>query len=128
MKNLGMRVFDLFNRMKWRVSDVYYNVRYFFRQQIQKSKRGFGDGDLFDFYTTISSFILPRLKRFKEISFSFPVDLKSEEWDKVLDKMILAFELCLDDEIKEYKEEEKKQKKIKEGLKLFAKWFRHLWI
>jgi hypothetical protein len=128
MKNLGMWIYYTFDGVKWRVSRVYYNVRYFFRQQIQKSKRGFGDGDLWDFYTTISSFILPRLKRYKKINACYPCSMTCKEWNEILDKMIIAFELCLDEEIKEVEEEEKDQEKIREGLELFAEWFQHLWI
>ena len=107
---------------------------------------------------TFARYIVPRLKKFKEISIAYPgrgeVDTP-EKWDKVLDKMILAFEYSLDlDEywignqeydytdyivdkedsedykrIKENKQIEDKRRLevINEGLQLFAKYYLDLW-
>jgi hypothetical protein len=76
--------------------------------------------------------MLPRLKRFREIDLSLPANITDEDWKVILDKIIEAFELIKfewEDEynstIDEYKEREEK---IKEGLSLFAKYYRDLWI
>jgi hypothetical protein len=76
----------------------------------------FEDEELWDLDFTIADFILPRLIRFKELN-------NSEGVEEVLDKMILAFELIVNDDIKDENE-----KIIDEGLKLFSKNFRKLWL
>lgn len=102
-----------------------YNVngrKEIFTQQL--IEQGFHDGDTFTLWSHLTELILPRLKRFKEITCSYPSNLKSEEWDNILEKMIYAFELLLKDEFI-YPEDE--EDKINEGLKLFGEWFRDLW-
>lgn len=95
----------------------------------QNLTRGWNDSDLWSFDHTISMFILPRMRRFKEIVHGHPcfvTDSLEEEkydddmkkWLEIIDKMIYAFEgvaFRLDDiEIKdaggklEFKDIEKK--------------------
>lgn len=100
--------------------------------------------DLWSLDITIANFVLPRLKKFKKENIGYPgieeMDTP-EKWDEALDKMILAFEYVihefdwwLDDEyVTKIKnsclaEEKRRQAVISEGLQLFAKWFRYLWI
>lgn len=48
---------------------------------------------------TIAEFVLPRLKKFKKISLTYPGIGEAdtpEKWDAILDKMILAFQYCID--------------------------------
>lgn len=113
----------------------------------QRLEIGFDNSEIWNLDTTISKFILPRLKAFKEISCGIPGKLVYEfkkkgyssekanqladkEWDKILDKIIWAFEnyneepyLGAQDFNKIYKEY---NDKLNEGLKLFAEWFRSL--
>ncbi len=81
--------------------------------------------DLWNLDKTIAVFILPRLQAFYELKRSgHPASIKSMAvWNKILKKMIVAFEL------QEYWEfPDKKQKKlIEEGLNLFAKHLGSLW-
>lgn len=105
----------------------------------------------------LAKYILPRLKKFKELNNGYPgmdeVDTP-EKWDEALDKMIQAFEYVIDwDEYwlddsrydytdvafgddKELYERIMKNKiaedirrlaAIKEGLQLFAKYYMSLW-
>lgn len=92
----------------------------------QRKKRGFDDSETWSLTDTISRFILPRLQRFKKIHSGMPVTLTTEEWNDILDKMILAFELTnRDNGIRDWSEEESKQ--VDEGLDLFREWFLNLW-
>lgn len=114
--------------------------------------------DLWNLDITIANFVLPRLKKFKEEDDGCPEREEMdtpEKWDEALDKMILAFEYVIswddwwlgnpkydylsakskyDDEYatqirNSYLTENKRREAgIKEGLELFAKWFRYLWI
>lgn len=89
----------------------------------QHEKDGFDNTEIWNLYITISKFILPRLKRFKEYNCSFPPSLEPEQWENILNKMINSFELiCKDDS--NTKEE---FIIIDEGLDLFKKYFFDLW-
>jgi len=59
--------------------------------------QGFDNTELWNLDTSLVSFLLPRLKVFKTQKCSYPGDLpNSEAWDRVLDKMIVGFEIYLD--------------------------------
>ena len=85
---------------------------------------------------TIAKFIVPRLKLFREREDSCPLRFDNEqEWYDILDKMIKAFEhltkcnscICTDDP--DWKDKENiRNREIKEGLNLFAEYYRALWI
>jgi hypothetical protein len=79
----------------------------------QRIKRGFDDRCTWSLDVPIAEFILPRLKRFKEIGtldslpcfFEFEKLPEEERWDKaekkwikILDDMIYSFECCANDE------------------------------
>lgn len=93
----------------------------------QNITQGWNDSDCWGLDYTFALYILPRLKRFKEIAHSHPCDMKPEEWDAILDKMIKAFELVIEHEFNRYGNISEEQALIEEGLTLFAKWYQHLW-
>ena len=94
----------------------------------QRIERGFDDSELWNLDYTIASFVLPRLKRFKELNTGYPAILTEDSWDKILDTMIEAFELKVNDNDDRTLEEDKiVDKKMQEGFKLFGKYFLHLW-
>lgn len=92
----------------------------------QRIERGFDDTETWNLEYVIAQFILPRLKRFKELTNGYPVGMKTmENWYAELDKMIEAFQLyaadassCLDKDV---------EQKVQAGLDSFAKYFFHLW-
>lgn len=80
---------------------------------------------------TLANYILPRVKRFREINKqSYPADLKDlKQWNKILDYIIWAFQYSLKETIEvDEKTREKNQRKYKKGMKLFAEYFEDLWI
>lgn len=98
--------------------------------------------ETWDLCIIIAEFILPRLKKFKALNNGYPFGITPEEWDEILDKMILAFQQIIDDEyakplffgveempnFEELKEEGIKRNAIvSEGLSLFAMYFEELW-
>ena len=91
----------------------------------QRIERGFDDSETWSLFYTITKFILPRLKCFREVYAGYPGSTTSEEWKSILDKMIRAFELVLRDNSKWMDEAEEKE--YQEGMKLFSEWFRGLW-
>lgn len=109
----------------------------------QRKKWGFDERELWSLDSTIAKFIAPRLKKYKECPKSYPCSLaydengnikkgrkeegyckKTEkEWNKMLDKMIFSFENY--ELIHQHDTET--NKKIDEGIKLFAEYFSALW-
>lgn len=124
-----------------------------------RKKRGiytkFKDKETWCLDVTIAQFILPRLRRFKEVNNGVPTSLffdrddkfhgndedwqknASKEWDTILGEMIWAFEEIAEDKSPEKRENESWEdyrtrcwvwnKDIEHGLQLFAKHFRDLW-
>lgn len=95
-------------------------------------KYGFSNSETWCLYSCICQFILPRLKRFRDIKAAYPMGLKQEEWTEMLDKMIFSFEWAmLNDEGENLYLSEEEQKanweKYKEGMNLFSEWFMALW-
>ena len=68
-----------------------YEAAHLFLAKIQNS-------ELWDLDYTIIKFILPRLKKFKEINIiSYPTKCGNiENWHKIIDKMIWSFQFALD--------------------------------
>lgn len=92
----------------------------------QRQLRGFDDSETWSLTDTICHFIIPRLQRFKEINASTPAQLTEQEWNDILNKMIVALQLtCKDNGSRIWSEDESKQ--IDEGLDLFREWFMALW-
>jgi len=99
------------------------------RERIFKKQRietGFDDSETWSLTDTICKFIVPRLKRFKEVASFIPSDINETEWNIILDKIILSFELTSRDRgARIFTDEEFKQ--IDEGLDLFREYFMNLW-
>lgn len=90
----------------------------------QRLERGFDDSEMWNLDSTIAQFILPRLKRYKHLGKKcHPSELTYQQWQKYLSKMIIAFELILED-----KYSFKNEVKIDEGLILFSQYLRSLWL
>ncbi len=84
-------------------------------------KTGISPGELVNLDTTFSTFVIPRLKRFKKVIRTYPSSLNNiDEWFEIIDKMILAHSLIV------YYDAENNEK-INEGLELFFKYYHYLW-
>lgn len=98
----------------------------------QRIEMGFDDSETWSLDHTIASFLLPRMKRFRELTNGYPSCFGSmDEWYEVIDKIISSLEKMVNfdgntmemmlDEIKVYEAE------IQEGIDLLAKYFFSLW-
>jgi hypothetical protein len=99
------------------------------KHMAQLKKNGFSDSETWSLDSAIAEFIVPRLKRFKQLQNGFPMGLTEQQWDVIVDKMIFAFEFHL---MKDNWSDNKagfdaEYEKYEEGLQLFTKWFGHLW-
>ena len=127
---------------------TWYDFKYFvkslfwsrtYRFLWQKITRGWDDSVTWNFDARMAEWILPRLKRFKELNNGYPGDLTWERWNEILDEMIWAFEyiandgenrIFTDDPLTREKEREEwnvAEKRVDDGLKLFGEYFRGLW-
>ena len=78
---------------------------------------------------TLAKYILPRLIKFKENAEGHPSNITWEEYLVVLNKMIWSFDYIIkDDSGLDFGELKKNDDRCQEGLDLFAKYFRSLWI
>ena len=85
------------------------------------------DEELYNLDITIAKFILPRLKEFKNNLFGIPYPLTKEEYNDILDKMVWSFDIISrGDHI--IMDDNENDKRVQEGLDLFAKYFRNLWM
>lgn len=90
----------------------------------QRVTRYYDDSAIWNLDIYITSIAIPVLRHYRENGHGFPTGMKENEWNKILDKMITAFEIYLSDD---YRIKEKKFKQMEEGLALFAKHFHQLW-
>lgn len=78
-------------------------IRFFF----QKLIRGFDDSDTWDLEEAFYRWLLPRLKRFSEITSAYPMRCKSfGEWKKELEKRVKQLDMIVnvdDMDFNEYK-------------------------
>lgn len=98
-----------------------------YRKSLRKElkQNGFDKSECWNLDYTFSMFILPRLKYFREDTISYPDEqIGFEGWMEILDKMIYSFEEIIEDDIQKTTDYDK----VQEGLDLFSKYFRHLWI
>lgn len=92
----------------------------------QRLTRGFDDSQTWNLDARLAEHILPRLKRFKEVNIGYPPDLTWEEWQAILDQMIMAIEWHASDCV-ERDGSADRYFKVSEGMELFGRYFCHLW-
>ena len=99
------------------------DIEHFWQRRI----RGWDNSETYSLDSSLGKHILPRLKKFKELTIAFPGgDITEEEWDLILDKMITAFELVNNDD-KWHDLTKEELEMFNDGIQLFAKHYRHLW-
>ncbi len=106
------------------MNKIIWNIK----QKWQKLTRGYSDEELWNLDYYLSRWIIPRLKTFKEQAVGFPPDLNSKkEWEDIIEKIIIAFELYISYIPDTPEQASKEGKQIREGLELFSKYFNNLW-
>ena len=123
----------MLQRVKFYIEyNIILQVKFFF----QRMFRGYSDDEVWDLDNAILRFTLPRLKKLRKITQSFPcnfIEENTEEgWDKwkvMLDKMIHAIELKLKDEywFMDNEHRETDEAAVIEGMALFHEYFDALW-
>ena len=94
----------------------------------KKKKLSITDSEIWGLNYTLAKYILPRLKRFKELYNSYSFELTGTKWEEILDKMIWSFDYIIkENDSNELLETMKEVIRCQEGLDLFSKYFRNLW-
>lgn len=143
LETIEWKIKRIVNTFKWKIKQI----KFFY----QRGKRGWSDYDVWDMDCYLISIILPMLKRLREKSNSFPVNMTEKKWNLILSDMIEAFEAAErmknDDYYKEVsgdsleaiKNASKKEirmwhklylkdlKIFEKKAKVFIKYFHHLW-
>lgn len=91
----------------------------------QYNERGFDDSETWSLYNSILSYAIPRLKRFREINPCFPMGMDENEWNEIIDSIIIAFEILNNSDFIIYTVEQKKL--INDGMEAFSKNITRLW-
>ena len=91
----------------------------------QKKERGWDDSETWSLDHSLAKIILPRLKRFKELTNGYPSNETEESWNEKIDSMIFSFEFYATEPWGNHSKQ--LYKKVQKGLNLFAKYYGHLW-
>jgi hypothetical protein len=97
------------------------SIRFFFQRLI----RGWDDRETYSLDCSLAKIIVPRLKRFKEVSIAVPVNLEEKEWSEIIDTMIASFEFFGSEQRWNATNEE--IIKHQQGLNFFAEYYNSLW-
>lgn len=116
---------------------AFWRVRRWFRFKWQKLTRGWTDEETWNLDLEFAKWMLPRLKRYKELSNSHPSQLTPRKWRTIMYQMIHGLEIQLHAEDaysllrigKLCKDEElyRQWKEVDNAYKLLGKYIRHLW-
>lgn len=112
------------------------NLQYLFRRcktfkrsirfYYQRLTRGWSDQETWSLDVSLAKLILPRLKRFREVSIVIPFNMTEQQWNDLLDKMIYAFDIMASSDYFSAFTDENNER-CQEGLNLFAQYYRFLW-
>lgn len=126
---------NVFLHFWWLVSRIFTEAKYQVKWFLQRHIRGFCDPEWYNLDQELAKWVLPRLIYLKENSIGYPAAFAEEndglkKWEDILDRIIFAFEYQAykkwdTDKKKETLEEE--DRLAKEGIELFAKYYRNLW-
>lgn len=101
-----------------------------YKKRKRKMKIHIHNFDVWNMDNTLAHIIVPMLKKFKEQSKSHPANISEKKWNDILDQMIWSFEQIiegLDADVVHDLSPAEYTKRIDDGLKLFAKYYRELW-
>lgn len=99
--------------------------RRFWRFWWQRRTRGWDDSETWNLDTHAARFLLPRLRRFKEVTLCHPHGLTEESWQAVLDDMIYALDVCVRDGDGVVPDAD--WGRVDRGLRALGEYWRDLW-
>lgn len=96
-------------------------------EQYIPDEDGFINAETFSLDTSLSMYIYSQLCYFRDHCLvGHPASMTFEEWKKIIDKMIEGFKLQIQTD-NEWEISKNKRKKMNYGMRLFIKYYNHLW-
>lgn len=103
--------------------NILSSIRWWFRRHFDRITY-----DSAEIESEFVAWIVPRLKRYKEIQHGYPEPPGLKKWNKIIDKMIEGFEIRLNEQHWEWKPGcEGNRRKVQQAFDLFAKYHDNLW-
>lgn len=97
-------------------------------KRYEPDEDGFINAETFNLDATLSMCIYSYLCYFRDnCMVGHPGFMTFEEWETIINKMIEAFKLQIDLDTSSDLPSKNKQKKINYGMRLFIKYYNHLW-
>ena len=93
----------------------------------QRRTRGWDDSETWSLDYELVKWLLPRLKRFRELEIGHPVVKDDNEWERDLDKMIEGLEWYIDKKNFTFGGNKKERKKAIKKLHLIIDNLQNLW-
>lgn len=98
-------------------------------------RHGFWPQDWWNFDSRCAKWVYPRLKFYSEHRNGYPGDVRNEEWDEIVKKIVWSMEFIATEKLwppeGDYdpspEDFMKDMEKVQEGLDLFGKWFMAFW-
>lgn len=92
----------------------------------REDHEGFIPAQFYDLDTTIGMFMFSHLRYFQEHCMDcHPQELSEKEWAQVIEDMIQGFKEMT--RVETLSRNPRRERIIQKGLKLFAKYYKHLW-
>lgn len=103
---------------------MFHKIKWF----IQRGTRGYADCDVWDLDSYICTWLPKALRQLRDTGCGYPMEETAKKWKDILTQMADGFEAHnLSLELPDNKEFKKQNTKLKNGLKLFTKYFNCLW-
>jgi hypothetical protein len=104
---------------------IYREIKSF----IHRGLYGYANNDVWSLDYYLAKVISNSVRHLKEHLHGYPSGLTEDEWDEILEKIIIGFEanIKLDDVEYNSAEHKEKLKAFNIGMKLFVKYFNNLW-
>jgi len=90
----------------------------------QRRTIGFAYEEVWDLSDHIAEYVLPRIKHLRAHGVSHPMDMTSDEWHEILDKIIWSLDMYISER---YSIHQCDSDRYREGLRLFGEHWLNLW-
>lgn len=88
----------------------------------QRARYGYSEVDTYSLHYHLSAVILGGLRRLRERALAYPVRYTPEQWDAILEEMIVGFAIAAEDSW-----DAGRDPHVKRALKLFTEHYFDLW-
>lgn len=119
------KVYDFF---RYTIPCVVGNFLFECKMKYQVLTRGYSDRNVWALCDDMARLNIKLLTQLRDYGHGYPNGLTEKKWKAILTKMIEGFETVGEDTYGFNNATEKKnEKKFKEGMELYAQWYKNLW-